>query len=151
MTPQQKALLAARNNGIGSILFRNSMGKKLGISLTESLCMTLLGINGNSTPSELAREIGLSTGAITTLLDRLERRRIIRRKPNPEDRRGVIVEIHEEYAKAAGQMVAGIQRAHQELIAKYSDEELEVIADFLNRFTEAMQLESAKIDASEIE
>lgn len=147
MTPQQKVLLAARDNGIASILFRNSMAKKLKVNLTESLCMTLLGVNGISTPTELARDIGLSSGAITALLDRLEQKRFIRRKANPKDRRGVLVEIHDAYAKNAGKMVTGIQQANQDLVNSYTEAELETIADFLNRFTENMRKEAINIES----
>lgn len=130
---ERSVLLAAREHGIGTILFRNALAKRLGLNLTESLCLTVLGIKSVSTPTELARYIGLTTGSTTALLDRLEKRNFIRRKPNPEDRRGVMIEIEETYARAAQGLVAGIQKAHRELIARYSEGELETIADFLHR------------------
>ena len=140
-------LLAARESGIGTILFRNALAKKLGLNLTESLCLTILGIKSVSTPTELARYIGLTTGSTTTLLDRLEKRSFIRRKPNPHDRRGVIVEIEETYAKTAQALVAGIQKAHRELIASYTEEELEIIADFLHRFAENLREHAEEIES----
>ena len=140
-------LLAARESGIGTILFRNALAKKLGLNLTESLCLTILGIRSVSTPTELARYIGLTTGSTTTLLDRLEKRNFIRRKPNPHDRRGVIVEIEETYAKTAQALVAGIQKAHRELIASYTEEELEIIADFLHRFAENLREHAEEIES----
>ena len=130
---ERRVLLAAREHGIGTILFRNALAKRLGLNLTESLCLTVLGIKSVSTPTELARYIGLTTGSTTALLDRLEKRSFIQRKPNPEDRRGVIIEIDETYARTAQGLVAGIQKAHRELIARYSEGELETIADFLHR------------------
>lgn len=142
---QLTVLLAAREQGIGTILFRNALAKKLGLNLTESLCLTILGIKSVSTPTELARYIGLTTGSTTALLDRLEKRRFILRKPNPDDRRGVIVEIDETYAKTAQELVAGIQKAHRQLIASYSEEELEIIADFLHRFANNLREHAEKI------
>lgn len=139
-------LMAARENGIGTILFRNALAKKLGLNLTESVCLTILSIKGVSTPTELARYTNLTTGSTTTMLDRLEKRNFIRRKPKPDDRRGVIIEINENYARTAQKLVAGIQKAHQELIASYSEEELTLIVDFLNRFTENMREHAEKIE-----
>jgi DNA-binding MarR family transcriptional regulator len=69
------------------------------------------------------------------MLDRLERAQFIRRKTNPDDRRGVLIEITKKWIETAGPLVRGVQQAHAELIASYSDEELEIIADFLTRFT----------------
>ncbi|MFS8131259.1 MAG: MarR family winged helix-turn-helix transcriptional regulator [Candidatus Dojkabacteria bacterium] len=130
-----KTLMATRDNGITSMLFRNAMARKLDLSLTESLCLTLLGIGKVSTPSEISKYTGLTTGATTTMLDRLEKKCFITRKSNLNDRRGVIIEINGQYSKAASSMVIGVQKAHKELIDSYSDRELEVITDFLEKFT----------------
>lgn len=128
--------MAARDQGISSVLFRNAMSRKLGLNVTDSECLSLLSIKGVATPTELARYTGLTTGSATAMLDRLENAGFIRRSPNPHDRRGVLVEINEQWAQMAGPLVAGVQQAHRELIAGYSDKELELIADFLGKFTQ---------------
>ena len=53
--------------------------------------------------------------------------------------------INKQYAEIAGPLVAGIQKAHSELIASYSDKELETIADFLTRFTENVKAHTEKL------
>jgi DNA-binding MarR family transcriptional regulator len=133
---EEHVLMAAREQNISSVLFRNAIGRRLGLNITDSECLGLLGIRGISTPTELARYTGLTTGSTTAMLDRLEKAKFIRRKPNPEDRRGVLIEISESSRDIIWPLVAGIQRAQSELVASYSDEELEVIANFLTRFTE---------------
>jgi DNA-binding MarR family transcriptional regulator len=133
---EEHVLMAAREQNISSVLFRNAIGRRLGLNITDSECLGLLGIRGISTPTELARYTGLTTGSTTAMLDRLEKAKFIRRKPNPEDRRGVLIEISESSTDIIWPLVAGIQRAQSELVASYSDEELEVIANFLTRFTE---------------
>lgn len=143
---KQEALYAAAQNGINSMLFRNAMAKKLDLSLTESLCLTLLGIGLASTPSEIAKYIGLSTGSTTTLLDRLEKMRFIKRKSNPKDRRGILIEFDDEYSKRSHELVAGIQKSHKELINTYTDEELKVVIDFLNKFTENIVKHTKEIE-----
>jgi DNA-binding MarR family transcriptional regulator len=131
---EKQVMMAAREQGIRSVLFRNAIGKKLGLNITDSECLSLLSIKGISTPTELARYTGLTTGSTTAMLDRLEKAKFIKRKPNPNDRRGVLIEINEQWAKIAGPLVAGVQKAQKELIASYSDKELKTIADFLTRF-----------------
>lgn len=132
---ERQVMIAARENGISAVLFRNAIARKLGLNITDSECLSLLSIKGISSPTELARYTGLTTGSTTAMLDRLERTGFIKRKPNPEDRRGVLIEIDENWTETAGPLVAGVQKAHWELIASYSDKELKTIADFLTRFT----------------
>lgn len=138
-TAQGNALGAARNVGIATILFRNALAQRTNLSLTESLCLTLVGLRGAATPTELARLIGLSTGAMTTLLDRLEDRGIIRRRPRPGDRRGLLVEVADAHQQDSVALVSGIQQAQKNLAAEFSPEELEVIASFLNRYADNLR------------
>ena len=137
---------AAGENGIGTVMFRNALARRLGLTLTESLCLTVLGMRGVCSPTQLARVVGLTTGATTTMLDRLEKRGFIRRRPNPEDRRGVLVRIDKQYTERSRRLVAGIQAAHREVIARYTAEQLEIIADFLHRFAGNLELQSAALE-----
>ena len=132
---EKQAMLAARENGISSVLFRNAIGRKLGLNITDSECLSLLSIKGVSTPTELAHYTGLTTGSTTAMLDRLEKAKFIKRLPNPKDRRGVLIEINKQYTETVGPFIASLQQAQNELIASYSDKELETITDFLTRFT----------------
>lgn len=141
-----KVLAAAAENGMSSVLFRNAMGRKLGLNVTDSECLSLLGIKGISRPTELARYTGLTTGSTTAMLDRLEKAKFITRKPNPQDRRGVLIEINKESAKKTAPLVAGIQKDHKDLIASYSEKELEVIVDFLTHFTENIKKHTKMIE-----
>lgn len=130
-----EVLIAARNMGIGMILFRNSLAKNLKLNLTESLCLTLLGVKGHLSPSELSRLIGLRTGSITTMLDRLEKKDFICRSNNPKDRRGIFISLTEKYKKDSKALVKNIQKDHRELINSYSKDELPIILDFLQKIT----------------
>lgn len=133
---ERQVLMSAAEYGINAVLFRNAIGRKLGLNITDSECLSVLGTKGISTPTELAHYTGLTTGSTTAMLDRLEKAGFITRRPNPADRRGVLIEINQESPKTTGPMVAGVQKAHRELIASYSAAELEVIADFLARFSQ---------------
>lgn len=132
---EKQVILAARENGISSVLLRNAIGRMLNLNITDSECLSLLSIKGTSTPTELARYTGLTSGSTTAMLDRLEKAKFIRRMPNPKDRRGLLIEINKQYTETVGPFIAGLQTAQNELIASYTRQELEAIADFLARFT----------------
>lgn len=63
----------------------------LSLAPTDLVCMCLLQLNGPATPGWLAEMTGLTTGAVTGVVDRLERAGYVRREPDPQDRRRVIV------------------------------------------------------------
>ena len=142
----QKVFAAARDQGISSVLFKNAISRRLGLNATDAECLSLLSIKGSSTPKELARYTGLTTGSTTAMLDRLEKIGYIKRTPNPQDRRGVIIEITKQYGLVAGPLVVGVQKAHSNLIATYSDSELQIIADFLQRFTQNVTNQTEAIE-----
>jgi DNA-binding MarR family transcriptional regulator len=144
---EERVFAAARDNGMSSVLFRNAVRRRVGLNVADSECLSLLSISGIANPTELARFTGLSTGSTTAMLDRLEKAKFIRRRPNPEDRRGVLIEINKKWSETAGPLVAGVQKAHKELIASYSADELETIADFLTRFTKNVTEHIKKIES----
>jgi len=143
---EQQVMMAAQNQGVSSVLFRNALGRKVGLNITESECLSFLAIKGVSTPTQIAKYIGLTTGSTTTMLDRLEKAGFIRRKPNPQDRRGVFIEVTEKWTATAGPLVAGVVEAHAKLIASYSVEELTAITDFLTRFANNVQAQTKVIE-----
>ena len=132
---EKQVMMAARENNISSVLFRNAIRSRLDLNITDSECLNFLSIKGVSTPKDISDYTGLSTGSTTAMLDRLEKAKFISRKPNPNDRRGALIEINKEWTETVAPLVIGIQKAQTELIASYSDEELETIVDFLTRFT----------------
>lgn len=145
-----RVMIAARDNNISSILFRNAVRSRLGLNITDSECLSFLSIKGVLTPKEISHYTGLTTGSTTAMLDRLENAEFIRRKPNPDDRRGALIEVHEKWTETSRPMVAGVQKAQAELIASYSDAELEIIADFLTRFTDNVKKHTQMIEEGSI-
>jgi DNA-binding MarR family transcriptional regulator len=143
---ERQVLRAAAEYGINAVLFRNAIGRRLGLNITDSECLSLLGIKGISTPTALARYTGLTSGSTTAMLDRLEKAGFITRRHNPDDRRGILIEINREAAATTTPLVAGVQKAHKELIASYSAAELETILDFLARFTQNVKEHAQQIE-----
>jgi DNA-binding MarR family transcriptional regulator len=143
---EHAVIMGAREYGISTTLFRNAIGSKLGVNVTDMECLALLFFKGLSTPTELARYTGLSTGATTAMLDRLEKAKLIQRQPNPHDRRGTLITVDKSSAKTVGPLFADTRKAQNELVASYSESELEIIADFFQRFTNIWEQGRQKIN-----
>ena len=142
---QQRALMAVRDYGIHLRLFQNAVDAWAGLNATDSECLRHLFFKGMATPSELARQTGLTSGAATAMLDRLEKAGFIVRQPNPNDRRGTLITPAASAAEKAASWFASARTAQDELISRYSEHELEIIADVFERFTKLWDEERAKL------
>jgi DNA-binding MarR family transcriptional regulator len=141
----RRALNAVREYGVHLMLFRNAMNEWAGLNATDMECLRLLFLKGVSTPSELARHTGLTSGATTAMLDRLEKAGLIERRPNPDDRRGTLIVPAQSSAEKAASWFESARKAQEELISSYSEEELEIIAGVFERFAKLWQQEREKV------
>ena len=98
---KKRALMAVRDYGVNLAQFRNAVNEWAGLNATDMECLRFLFQKGVSTPSELARHTGLTSGATTAMLDRLEKAGLIERKPNPDDRRGTLITPEKSAAEKA--------------------------------------------------
>ena len=140
-----RALMAVRDYGIQLTLFRNAMSEWAGIHVTDMECLRLLFIKGIATPSELARHTGLTSGATTAMLDRLEKAGMIERRPNPDDRRGTLIAPVKSSAEKVASWFESARKAQDELISSYSESDLEIISDIFERFTKLWDQERGKL------
>lgn len=142
---QQRALMAVRDYGIHLRLFQNAVDAWAGLNATDSECLRHLFFKGMATPSELARQTGLTSGAATAMLDRLEKAGLIERRPNPDDRRGILITPTESAAEKVASWFASAREAQAELISSYSEGELAIICDVFQRFVQLWDQEREKI------
>jgi DNA-binding MarR family transcriptional regulator len=117
--------------------FDNLAAERLAVNDTDLHCLNTIENAGGLTAGELARQVGLTTGAVTGVIDRLERAGFARRVPDPDDRRRVKVEVTPKfYARADkiwGPMAADWSA---ELSGEFSAGELELIVAFLRKTNE---------------
>jgi DNA-binding MarR family transcriptional regulator len=102
-----------------------------GINRTDTKCVDILDQHGSMSAGELARESRLTTGAITAVIDRLERAGIARRVADPSDRRRVLIELTEKARAEIDELMGRPMReAAEGLLSRYSDEQLELFIEF---------------------
>ena len=141
----EQVLIGAREYGISMVLFRNIVAERLGLNVTDIECLGLLFHKGLATPSELAKHTGLSSGATTAMLDRLEKSGLIERRPNPEDRRGTLICIVKSGAERVAPLFASSRKAQDELVSSYTEEELKLLADFFRKSVAMYEIECSKL------
>lgn len=135
LTQQMRAI------GSRSILYQQSVIKRLNISGNDFISIDLLNELGPMTAGELSKKTGLSTGTITALIDRLEKIGYARREKDPKDRRRVIiVPIYEEKDEIKTSYESLNERMLQ-LAANYSDDECQLINDFLGQAIDVLDHE----------
>jgi DNA-binding MarR family transcriptional regulator len=133
---KQRLIRAVREYGIANVLYRHAVGAQMGLNATDMECLGVLFFQNISTPTELARRTGLTSGATTAMLDRLEKSGLIERRPNPSDRRGSLIALAKSAAAKYGKLFEATRQAQDALISRYSDEQLALMADFFQRFSQ---------------
>ena len=112
----------------------------LRINRTDARCLDILEERVNMTAGELARESGLTTGAITAVLDRLEEAGLVRRVRDPEDRRRIrVIPTPDALELATELMAEPMRKAWRPLGALYTDEQLRQFIDFTRRGREIQE------------
>lgn len=108
----------------------------MGINRTDLRCLDILGRAGSMTAGRLAEESKLTNAAVTVVLDRMERAGYMRRVRDTVDRRRVMVEATPKAHERAWTLYGKIAEKLYEQLERYSDEELELLRDFLRARTE---------------
>ena len=106
---------------------------RYGLNRTDMRALDIVGRAGPLAPTDLARQLGFTTGGVTTVLDRLERAGDIRRRPGSGDRRRLLIEVTEATAARDAEVFGGLIRQTSDLLTTYTDDQLLVIHDFLTR------------------
>lgn len=115
-----------------SVLFSQAVAERVGLNPTDLEALAILQREGPVPAGRLAELTSLTTGAVTGVIDRLERKGYVRRVPDPADRRRVIVRVKADAVdRDVMPLYAGIAEATSALIAELSDRDQELILDFL--------------------
>ncbi|MFS8121337.1 MarR family transcriptional regulator [Rhizobium sp. BR 250] len=116
-----------------SLLISQAIAAKARLNTTDLECLDILQMQGQASAGELAKATGLTTGAVTALLDRLEKAGFIKRLPDPADRRRVLAAPDPEKMRELFQMYAPFQEKMEALYGDYDEAQLEIIIGFMDK------------------
>lgn len=131
-------------------LYGGVLASKLGMRQTDLECLFIITLGEDVTPGQLAQETGLTTGAITGVVDRIERAGYIRRERDTSDRRRILLVPVMERIEEIRAINRRTNRPWMEELARYSEGELDVLLDFAERNYQAA-VRATKALRSEIE
>jgi DNA-binding MarR family transcriptional regulator len=121
--------LLRRNQVLTDMLDEAAAGY-LGINRTDARAIDVIDQHGRIAAGDLARELRLSPGAVTTIVDRLERAGYARRVPDPDDRRRVLIETTPIIGEISARIYGTPEEGFAEVANQYTDEESEVLLRF---------------------
>jgi DNA-binding MarR family transcriptional regulator len=119
--------------------FNESVAKKLKLSRTDMRCLELIGRLGPLTAGRLAEESGLTTGAVTFILDRLEEAGMVTRRRDTEDRRRVWVEIRPDAQQQLLEMQQPVAEQMREVTQHFKADELAIVRDYMRQAKEVFE------------
>ena len=141
VTPRERLLVALdeaiRKVGAQAVLISDLVATRVGINSTDLECLDLLQLDGPSTAGQMSTRSGLTTGATTAMIDRLERAGYVRRRRDANDRRVVVVEVLEHCGLHIAPLYQPIQKDLEKLHARYSNRELAIVVRYLTEALEA--------------
>ncbi|HEY7702636.1 MAG TPA: MarR family transcriptional regulator [Candidatus Limnocylindrales bacterium] len=138
-------LRSLRRVSLQGSLFGHTVALRFGLSESDIEALEVLIDSGAATAGKLSDLMGLTTGAVTRVIDRLEQAGYVRRVPDPADRRRVIVEIVPERVAAVEATMARVGDKSASEIGHYSEAELAIIDDFLNRMAAVRREEASAL------
>ena len=130
-----------------TVFLHQAIAQTVGLNATDTKCIDLILSHSERTMTagELSDKTGLTSGAITHILDRLERRRFVKRVRDTQDRRKVLVRVRAKSLEPLVPRYEEVGKAYMALAEEYSDDELAVICDYMERASAISEEEVANV------
>jgi DNA-binding MarR family transcriptional regulator len=128
---------ASREQAGRALMLHGAIAEQFGLNFTDLKCLDLARAEPELTAGRIADATGLSTSAITSVLDRLERRGFIERRRDPTDRRKVVVVSTGTHELAVNAAFAKVAARFEQAMAAYTDEQLAFLLDVTQRLNAA--------------
>jgi DNA-binding MarR family transcriptional regulator len=122
-----------RKVGAHSVLLSDTVARLVGLNSTDLECLDLVSLAGPTTAGRLAAHTGLTTGAMTAVIDRLEQAGFVRRRADPDDRRRVLVEAVPGGIRHIEPLYRRLGESMTRLNGEYDERQLALIAEYLTR------------------
>lgn len=139
--------LFGREFATAIVVFHEAVGRLLGLSAVERKCLDVLRRLGPVTAGTIGEHTGLTTGAVTGLIDRLEKAGYVRRERDPHDRRKVVIQLlpNEQMDALLAAAFGPFTDDMTKIAARYSDAERRAIADWIRRTTDVLVTSTQRI------
>ncbi len=124
---------AMRDASAKGVIYSQAVAERLGIGSTDLECLDLVALRGPISAGAIGDAVGLTSGAITGVIDRLERAGLARRERSREDRRKVIVRLTPAVERRVVPLFRPMEKAAMTALADYGDGELLLLLDFFRR------------------
>lgn len=151
--PRQKILdqlaRVGREHSDATVLFHSAVAGELGLHPTDYKTLGILERLGPLSAGEIARHSGLATASVTNLIDRLEEKGFVRRLRDATDRRRVLVEPVRERLAGGAALFASSVASLAQLLERYTNQELALLADFLERNATRLREETRRLSGAE--
>ncbi len=133
-----------------TVFLHQAIAQSVGLNATDTKCIELIlrEPERSVTAGWLSNMTGLTTGAITHIIDRLEKRQFIERVRDPQDRRKVLIRVRPETLKPLVPKYESVGNAYISMVEQYSNEELQLICNYLEKTAELSKRELARIVAA---
>jgi DNA-binding MarR family transcriptional regulator len=136
--------VTGRLSRIGPLLGRRqeAVFSRFGVNRGEVGALSALRVSGpphRLSPTRLGRGLMLSSAGVTSRIDRLERRGLVRRLPDPDDRRGVIVELTDEGGRLVDEAVAAVAESDRQLLARLDADEISKLQSLLKNLLASLE------------
>jgi DNA-binding MarR family transcriptional regulator len=143
-------MFAVRKMTRSTLIHQHVIAGVMGLHVTDAECIDFLQEMGPSTAGDLAKATRLTTGAITNVIDRLEKAGFVRRSADPKDRRKVIVSFLPEKHSPAKIHYGALANAVQKLFAGYSASQLKFLLQYTEALTDIYQTQTKSIELNKI-
>ena len=143
----QAVIEKRREMSTETIMFHQAVADILGLHITDHKCLDLIHHYGAMPAGRLAELTGLTTGAVTGIIDRLEEADYVRRTDDPKDRRRIIVEPtkNKKWERKIEAIFIPLHERMHKLLSSYSESELAFLLDVLTKTLDQSHQELMKL------
>lgn len=138
--------LSGREHSEKTVLFHETIARKMGLNQTDYKTMNLLERMGPMSAGEISKQTGLATASVTDLIDRLAAKGYVERDRDTTDRRRIVIRPIVEKVRDARRYFVSTSESLARLYGQYANYDLEIIADFLRKNALRLQEETAKVE-----
>ena len=127
-------------------MFHQAAAARYGLGITDMKTISTLQQEGPMTAGQISRRLSLTSGAITNVIDRLAAQDLVKRTPDPKDRRKVIVIVNQAKLETGENVYQSMGEAFDKLLQTYSTQEIEFLVRFYQASIELTRLEIARLN-----